>query len=229
MRPKRDLQVRRVERFHAAELLDVLGRLLLHDVDDVVDGDDALHPPFGVDHRDRHEVVLREEPADRLLVHVSPTLTTSVRHDVAHRLVRLRGEELLNDTTPRRRCSVVDDVDVVDGLEMRARLLAQVADRLVDGHVRAQPRVARVHQTAGLVLRVREEAGDLLARRSSSSASRLIALLARRLLDQVGDVVGRSETQPRPALVRRKTRMSSAMSRAGKPRKKSSASDFGKS
>src|SRR5262249_42534106 len=53
-----DAQVRRVEGFHAAQLLDVLGRLLLHDVDDVVDGDDALHPALGVDDRHGDEVLL---------------------------------------------------------------------------------------------------------------------------------------------------------------------------
>ena len=64
------LEVGRVERLDAAELLDVLGGLLLDDVDDVVDGDDALHAPLGVDHRDGEEVVLREHVRDRLLVHV---------------------------------------------------------------------------------------------------------------------------------------------------------------
>ena len=46
---QRDLEVGGVEGFGTADLLDVLGRLFLDDVDDVVDGDDALHPSFGVD------------------------------------------------------------------------------------------------------------------------------------------------------------------------------------
>ena len=70
MRPERRLQVGRVEGLHAADLLDVLGGLLLHDVDDVVDGDDALHAALGVDDRDRHQVVVGEDLRHRLLVHV---------------------------------------------------------------------------------------------------------------------------------------------------------------
>ena len=61
--PKPTLEVGRVEGLHAAELLDVLGGLFLHDVDDVVDGDDALHAALGVDDRDGDEVVLGEELA----------------------------------------------------------------------------------------------------------------------------------------------------------------------
>ena len=68
--PNPMLEVRRVEGLHAAQLLDVLGRLLLHDVDDVVDGDDALHAALGVDDRHGQEVVLGEQLAHRLLVHV---------------------------------------------------------------------------------------------------------------------------------------------------------------
>ena len=68
--PEADLEVGLVQRLHAADLLDVLARLFLHHVDDVVHGDDALHPPLGVDHRDGEQMVLRHELRDRLLVHV---------------------------------------------------------------------------------------------------------------------------------------------------------------
>ncbi len=64
----RCLQVRALERLHAAVLLLVLGGLLVDDVDDVVDRDDAAHPVLGVDHGQRQQVVLRDEARHRLLV-----------------------------------------------------------------------------------------------------------------------------------------------------------------
>src|SRR5690606_12647253 len=46
---KADAEVGCVERLEAAVLVDVLGGFFLDDVDDVVDGDDTLHPPLVVD------------------------------------------------------------------------------------------------------------------------------------------------------------------------------------
>jgi len=57
-----------------------------------------------------------------------------------------------------------------------ARLLAQVRDRLVGGHLRAQAGVARRHQAAGLVLLVREEREHLLARRRVEHVEHLVEL-----------------------------------------------------
>jgi len=46
----------------------------------------------------------------------------------------------------------IDDKNVVNRFFAHARVLAQVADRLVHGHVRAQTGVARVHQAARFIL-----------------------------------------------------------------------------
>ena len=58
-----DLEVRRVEGLAAADLLDVLGGLLLHHVHDVVGRDDALHPALGVDDGDGQQAFLGEAGA----------------------------------------------------------------------------------------------------------------------------------------------------------------------
>ena len=68
-----------------------------------------------------------------------------------------------NETTPSSVCSGVEHVGVVDGLDAFARLAAQVADRLVDAHLRPHAREARAHQAAGLVLGVGEQGRDFLA------------------------------------------------------------------
>ena len=107
-----------------------------------------------------------------------------------------------SDTTPSSRWSVVEDVDVVEGLEVLARLAPQVADRLVDGHVRAQPGEARAHQAAGVVLGVGEQRGDLGPAGGVEQREQALALLGRHLLllQDVGGVVGGEQAQPEPPL-----------------------------
>src|SRR5215831_173554 len=75
-------------------------------------------------------------------------------------------------------------------------LAAQVADRLVGGHVGAQPGVAGRHQAAGLVLLVGEQRGDLLAGRCVEQREQLVAVALAGLLDHVGSVVGLQQAQP---------------------------------
>jgi hypothetical protein len=116
-----------------------------------------------------------------------------VLHDVAHALVGLRREQLAKRDHAQEVLLLVEHVHVVDGFEPLARLLAQVADRLVRGHVRAQTGVARVHQAARLVLGVGEQRVDLLARRLVEQREQRAALLGRRLLQQVDRVVGRQQ------------------------------------
>ena len=55
---------------HAGQAVDVLGRLVLDDVDDVVDGDDADQLVLLVDDRNRQQVVGRDLPRHFFLVHV---------------------------------------------------------------------------------------------------------------------------------------------------------------
>ena len=49
--PETDLQVGLLQRFTTADLLDILRRLFLGDVEHVVDGDDAEELAGGIDHR----------------------------------------------------------------------------------------------------------------------------------------------------------------------------------
>ena len=55
---------------HAGQAVDVLGRLVLDDVDDVVDGDDADELVLLVDDRDRQQVVGGDLPRHFFLVGV---------------------------------------------------------------------------------------------------------------------------------------------------------------
>ena len=100
----------------------------------------------------------------------SVTRTTSVSMMSATIFLGSAANRSRNDTTPSRCWSGVDHVRVVDGLELVARLAAQVADRLVGGHRGAQPGVAGRHQAAGLVLGVGQQRRDLLAGRRVEQA-----------------------------------------------------------
>ena len=55
---------------HAGQAVDVLGRLVLDDVDDVVHRDDADQLVLLVDDRDRQQVVRRDLPRDFFLIRV---------------------------------------------------------------------------------------------------------------------------------------------------------------
>ena len=132
----------------------------------------------------------------------SGTLTTSRPHDVRDLAAGRRGEELAQRHHAEQTLIVVEDVDVVERLEVLARLTSQVADRLVGGHVRTQPREARAHQAAGVVLGVGEQRGDLGPAGGIEQREQPPALLGRHLflLQHVGGVVGGEQAQPEPAL-----------------------------
>ena len=57
---KRTVHIRRFQGLHTAELLDVLGRFFLGNVEHVVDGDNPQQHPARIGHRQRHAVVLLE-------------------------------------------------------------------------------------------------------------------------------------------------------------------------
>ena len=66
----------------------------------------------------RQEVVLREQLADGLLVHVLRNRHHVGVHDVAHALVRLRGEQIAERHHAEQMLLGVEDVEVVDALDV---------------------------------------------------------------------------------------------------------------
>ena len=113
---KRVVQVRLVEGLHAAELLDVLGGLLLGHVEHVVDGDDADSMPCESVTGQRHAVLVLEDRHRRFLV----VRCLERHHAVVHQLRDARGrggEQELPDP------HLVDQPPgVVDHVEDRQRL-----------------------------------------------------------------------------------------------------------
>ena len=141
--------------------------------------------------------------ADRLLVHLLGDGGHLPLHDLGDARAHRGGEELAERYHPQQALLAVEHVAVVDRAGLLAHLLAHVADRLVDGHLRAQPDVARVHEPARVVLRVGEERSHLAAGRLVEEPEQRVPLLRRRRLDEIGRVVGREEPHPRPLLAPR--------------------------
>ena len=157
--------------------------------------------PVAVDDGQRREVMRSNSSPTASWSMSSCTVTSSVVHD----LVDASGpaapaKSSRNDTTPSSLLLVVEHVGVDRATRVLARLATQVGDRLVDRHVGAHARVARVHQTAGIVLGVGEERGHVAAGRLVEEAQQIGPFLARSLLDHVGGVVRGEQAEPRAAL-----------------------------
>src|SRR5215471_12137342 len=96
----------------------------------------------------------------------------------------------------------VHHIDVVNRLLPLARILSQIRDRLAHRHIRTQAGVARVHQPPGFVLRVVEESLHFSPSRVIQQGQQILAFFGRRLLNQVGDIVRRQQSDPKPPLSR---------------------------
>ncbi len=123
-------------------------------------------------------------------------------HDVGDARAHRRVEQRAERHHAHQPLLAVQHEHVVDGAGLLAHLLAHVADRLVDGHLGPDPHVARVHQPAGVVLRVRQQRRHLAAGGLVQQREHRLALRERRGLDQVGRVVRRQAAQPRSLLAR---------------------------
>jgi hypothetical protein len=158
----------------------------------------AVHDGHG------HQVVLGEDRADLLLVHVLGHRDQVGVHHVAHEARGLGLEQVAERDHAQQSLLLVEHVGVIDGLQVLVGLTAQVEDRLFDRHVWPHAREARAHQTAGVVLLVREQRAHLAPRRFLEQGDQGLALLRLCLLQEVGGVVGSERTHPQALLGVRK-------------------------
>ena len=175
---------------HAAERLDVLLRLLLDDVDDVVEGDDADQAVVVVHHRRRDQVVALEQARHLfLVVGGAAPAAGPPRTDPAIGTGRLVRSRRSSATAPVSRRSAIDDVDLPEAVRQVGRL-AHVVDGLADRPIRRDRDELVLHPPAGGVFRIVEAAleRDALDRRQLLEDLGLILL--RQVLEDGDGVVG---------------------------------------
>ena len=153
------LQVGLVTGHHRAHLLEVLGVLLLDDVDDVVNGDDTHQAVLMVHDGDGEQVVPAEEVGDHLLV-VGGGNRDEVRvHQIGEDAVVI-GEEEGPDRNDTLKLAVLrGDVTGVDRLLVLTDT-PDVRDGLLDRHLLLELDELGGHDRTGCELRVEEELVD---------------------------------------------------------------------
>ena len=155
-----DLKVGLVGRDDGGHLLDILGGLLLHDVDDVVDGDDADHTILVVHDGHGGEIVFLEHLGRFFLVGQRVDADDVVVHDLADDLVIIFEKQVAKGHGAAEHALIVDDIADVDGLRVEADA-ADTLDRVLDGHGLAEIHVLDRHDRAGGVLRIAEQVVDV--------------------------------------------------------------------
>ncbi len=181
---------------HAADLLDVLGGLLLHHVHDVVGRDDALHPALGVDDGDGQEALLDEQMRHRFLVGLVRDGDEVGVHDVAHEPLGRRGEQLAERDHAQQPHVGREHVRVVDHFDPADRLASEIADGDLDRDLRPEPHVPRVHDAAGRILGVGHEGGHLAERGRIEQGQERRPIPGLHRLQHVGRVVRREQSHP---------------------------------
>jgi hypothetical protein len=141
--------------------VNVLRLLLGHDVDDVVDGDDAEEGATAVDHGNGLHVILRHELGDLLLVGLGRDGDQVLGHDLFDALLGVRKEDVTQRSDADESLLGVDDVQVVDELDVLS-LAAHLLDRIVGRRFAMGLDVIGGHEVAGAGLGPTRQLLDLL-------------------------------------------------------------------
>ena len=173
----------------AGEALDVLVRLLLDDVDDVVDGDHADQPARFVDHADREEIVALEEARHVLLVVGRLHRVLRLVDDLLDLGRALRAEQLVERHGAEEMEARIDDEELGE-LVGQPRILAHEVDRLADRPERRHGDEMRRHPPAGGFLRIVEPALQRDALGERQAGEHLLAVLLVEVADDLDGVVG---------------------------------------
>jgi hypothetical protein len=197
-----DLQIRGIERFHAADLLNVFTGFFIDHVDDVIGRHDAFHAAFTIDNRNCEQVLFGEQLRQVFLVQFLGRRDKLGSHDVADPLLSRGGHQPAQGNDAQQALIGIEHVGIVNRLYL-LRLTAQIRDCLIHGHIRPQPRETRAHQAAGIVFGVSQQGYDFTAVVIVEEGEEIGSLLLGSLLDDVRGIIGRKQAHPDAALVRR--------------------------
>ena len=171
-------------------------RGFLNHVDDIVDRDDSLHAAFGVDHGKRVEVVPSDDPRHVLLVHRVGHRDHILVHDVGDDAIRRGREQVTEGEHAQEPLVMVKHIGVVNSFELVSGLTLQIADCFSYHHIRPETREPRVHQTARIIFRVRQQRSDLLPSAILQQFEPGNAFRFRHTLDNVRRVIGSKKPEP---------------------------------
>jgi len=158
---KSDLHIGCIESLHASELLHVLGGLLDHGIDDVVDRDDAEHMAPLIHDRNGKQVVFGDKPGDVLAIGRRRYGDwPPVRGNRQHRVLRRAG-----DQSAKRHWLDQDlgfRIEDVNGVDRFPRLLdfADIIEGLADRPCGRDADEFRGHDAARGILGVGEQTRD---------------------------------------------------------------------
>ena len=186
--PARGEPVRHVERLRTADALEVLGRLLLEDVGDVVLGDDAEQMVLIVDDRQRQEVLVDEQIGRRLLVGIRSHADGIGDHDLADRGLWSRQHQIVQGEDAEQALLGVDYVDIIYRFGFLGDA-AQEHDGVVGTHVRGDGDEGRRHPAAGGIGRIGGELPNLGGFVRLHRPQNLLAVFGGQFGDDVGGVV----------------------------------------
>ena len=177
-----------IGRRDTGHLFDVFRRLLLHDVDDIVDRDDTDETAFLIHDRDRDQVVVGDHLRDLFLVVGRGGIDDVRVHDVFQDHVIVRQQQILDGDNAFELALGGRDIADVDCLLILANL-ADAGERLAHAHVFFQVHKLGRHDAAGRILGIFQVLVDEVARGRRRRAHDTLDHIGRQLLHHVDGVV----------------------------------------
>ena len=189
-REQADLQVRGVERLHAAHFLNVLGRLFFHHVEHVIDGHDADQHAGGINDRQHRHVVFLERGHGGLLVVGGLERDVAILQQFDDRGVEVRDDEMAQTQPIDQPAFLIDDVKLVERLAF-ASDFAEMREDIGDIPVVMNGNVLRRHAATDGAFRIAEKFIRDLAFLRREKVEQLQRGRSGHLFEELGAVVGR--------------------------------------
>jgi hypothetical protein len=143
----------------ASHLVDIFGSLLAHDVDNVVDGDQADQLIPLIDHWNSEDIVLGYQVRHLLLVLVGAYVDHVGDHHVLKEGHGRYGQQLAQRQDPHQMAMGIGHIDIKNHFGIAG--LLQSLDSLLHGGVLAQREDLRRHDTAGGIFGILQQLLDL--------------------------------------------------------------------
>ena len=137
---------------------DILIVLLIDDIDDIIDGDDAEDGALTGYDRDGLQVILRYDLSDLLLIDLRLDGNDLIVHDLGQLRVTRRAQKIpeVDGADQLLQALLVGDIDRLDDLGLRTDVTDRV-ECLGTGTVLPQGDVLGGHDTTGTVIRILQE------------------------------------------------------------------------